>query len=379
MKKLLTVFAATALLVSCNEKGFKMEGETTGLNDSTAVYIVKLSDDGMDITPTDTTYVVNNKFSFKIDNVEEIDVRYLQFGAKEEGMFLPFVLEKGTVKVVFDKTDNKNSKVTGTKSNDDLARFNEGIKPISDEIQAYQEKNQKVFQEAMQNGDQETMARVMQEMTEKQQKIADYAKDFITKNNESFASLMLFSNLAAQYEIEEVKKIFNGFSDEVKNTKLGKDIQKRINEVEAGEQQAAGIEVGTKAPDFSAKTPEGKETSLYENLGKVTIVDFWASWCGPCRQENPNVVALYNKFKSQGLNIVGVSLDDDETKWKDAIAKDKLAWVQVSNLMKWNDPIAKQYGVRAIPATFILDAQGVVVAKDLRGEELEAKIAELLK
>ena len=118
--------------------------------------------------------------------------------------------------------------------------------------------------------------------------------------------------------------------------------------------------------------------SLKESLGKVTIVDFWASWCGPCRAENPNVVALYNEFHSKGLNIVGVSLDKDAAKWKDAIAKDKLTWTHVSHLKFWDEPIAIQYEVESIPATFILDASGKVVAQDLRGPELRAKVLELL-
>ena len=113
-------------------------------------------------------------------------------------------------------------------------------------------------------------------------------------------------------------------------------------------------------------------------MGKVTIVDFWASWCGPCRAENPNVVAIYKELHAKGLNIVGVSLDKDAAKWKEAIAKDKLTWTQVSHLKFWNEPIAAQYEVQSIPATFVLDASGKVVAKDLRGNELRAKILELL-
>lgn len=117
---------------------------------------------------------------------------------------------------------------------------------------------------------------------------------------------------------------------------------------------------------------------MKQSLGKVTIIDFWASWCGPCRNENPNVVALYNEFHSKGLNIVGVSLDDDLNDWKNAIAKDKITWIQVSNLKKWSDPIAKIYEIEQIPTTFILDSKGAIVAKDLRGEELKAKVKELL-
>ena len=118
--------------------------------------------------------------------------------------------------------------------------------------------------------------------------------------------------------------------------------------------------------------------SLKESLGKATLIDFWASWCPPCRQENPNVVALYNEFHSKGLNIISVSLDEFADKWKQAIEHDKLTWTQVSNLKEMKDPIAVQYGVTQIPTTFLLDASGKVIAIDLRDEDLKAKIKELL-
>lgn len=119
--------------------------------------------------------------------------------------------------------------------------------------------------------------------------------------------------------------------------------------------------------------------SLKENLGKATLIDFWASWCAPCRQENPNVVALYNAFHSKGLNIISVSFDEDAGKWKQAIAQDKLTWTQVSNLKGMQDPIALQYGIIQIPTTFLLNASGKVVAIDLRGDNLKAKVEELLR
>ncbi len=132
------------------------------------------------------------------------------------------------------------------------------------------------------------------------------------------------------------------------------------------------------APNFKAPTPEGKIVSLKENLGKVTLIDFWASWCAPCREENPNVVALYAELHAQGLNIISVSLDKEATKWKEAVAKDKLTWTQVSNLKEMKDPIALQYNVTQIPTTYLLDATGKVVAIDLYGDDLKEKIKELL-
>lgn len=118
--------------------------------------------------------------------------------------------------------------------------------------------------------------------------------------------------------------------------------------------------------------------SLKESLGRVTLIDFWASWCQPCRQENPNVVALYKAFHNKGLNIISVSLDEDAISWKEAIVKDKLTWTQVSNLKEMKDPIALQYGITQIPTTFLLDAKGKIVAIDLRGVDLNTKIKELL-
>jgi thiol-disulfide isomerase/thioredoxin len=118
--------------------------------------------------------------------------------------------------------------------------------------------------------------------------------------------------------------------------------------------------------------------SLKQSLGKVTLIDFWASWCAPCREENPNVVAIYNEFHSKGLNIISVSLDKDAIKWKEAIAKDKLTWTQVSNLKEMNDPIALQYNITQIPTTYLLDSNGKIVAIDLYGDRLKIKIKELL-
>ena len=120
---------------------------------------------------------------------------------------------------------------------------------------------------------------------------------------------------------------------------------------------------------------------MNESLGKVTLIDFWAAWCKPCRAENPNVVKIYEKYHDQGFNIIGVSLDrpNQKDKWTQAIAEDNLTWNQVSNLQFWQDPIAQLYDVRAIPAQFILDENGVIVAKNLRGDELDAKVKELLE
>ena len=136
--------------------------------------------------------------------------------------------------------------------------------------------------------------------------------------------------------------------------------------------------IGQTAPDISLTTPEGKELSLSSFKGKVVLIDFWASWCGPCRKEMPNVVKAYAKFKNKGFEIFGVSLDMDKDRWVEAIAKDGITWPQVSDLKQWGSSVVKLYNIQGIPYTVLLDKEGKILAKNLRGEELEQKLAEVL-
>jgi len=139
-----------------------------------------------------------------------------------------------------------------------------------------------------------------------------------------------------------------------------------------------GLAVGSVAPDFTLDSPEGEKVSLSDLRGQYVLIDFWASWCGPCRVENPNVVKMYNRYKDKGFTIYGVSLDKDKKAWVNAIEKDKLTWVHGSDLKYWQNEVAQSYGVTGIPATFLLDKEGKIIAKNLRGKALEDKLAELM-
>ena len=196
--------------------------------------------------------------------------------------------------------------------------------------------------------------------------------DKITKNTNMYSSIMAIQALDPDKYSDLYKSLDAGLSKKFPNDKnviMFHEVVERM----------LSTNIGQFAPEISLPSPDGKEIALSSLKGKLVLIDFWASWCGPCRKEMPNVVKIYSKFKNKGFEIYGVSLDQDKEKWMEAITKDGINWPQVSDLKYWDNVAARIYNVQGIPYTVLIDKDGKIIAKNLRGQELEKKIAEVLK
>lgn len=367
--RLILALLLTFSLISCTKDStsYKLEGNAAGLEDGTEIYVFALENRQPKLL--DTITVTEGKFSATYPKTENPSLNFLRVG-ELQGSILFFPENEDMMATIY-KDSIQSSRISGGKQNEAYGKF-------VDKMTAFNKRKQESmegFRLARENNDVALIAEIQSQNLNIVAEETAFKKEFLKENNTIFAA-MLISEMVGRKEItpNEATAYLDGLDAKLASNDIVQELKSNLEAMKKAE-------VGNPAPNFSAPTPTGETMSLKDAMGKYTIIDFWASWCRPCRIENPNVVKVYNQYHDKGLNIISVSLDkaDQKDKWLQAIIDDKMDWYHVSNLQFWQDPIAQQYNVRSIPATFLLDENGIIIDKDLRGAALGAKIATLFE
>ena len=374
-QKLNALICLIIILISCKSNTtknnlYEVECNADGIYNGVRAYL-KSSNNKQVI---DTAVVMNGAFKFK-GEVSSPEMRILTIDGINGQTAL--VLESGKTNITIYKDSIYKSIIKGGENNSIFNKYKDGYQNLVEKVTSLREEYM-----ASRNNI-EAVKRIQKQNVELRLELKNYGLNFLTQHPDTDFSLMLLESITLQKEFDAklANEILEKIPNKISNRQYNIEVMQKINFNINNALSKAVIEVNSIAPDFTAPDPEGNQITLSEILGKVTILDFWASWCRPCRVENPNFVKLYDKYHEKGLNIISVSLDreNQKSRWIKAIEKDNLSWYNVSNLKYWQDPVALMYNITSIPATFILDDKGTIIATRLRGSALEKKIDELFE
>lgn len=368
LKSGLLAFALVTVITSCSKKeeGYTINGTISGQKDG-LVYLEFL--DGDKPLVKDSAKIVKGKFTFA-GKVEE-PLRYtVKLKGQEYGRV--FILSNETIGFTAKKDSIFNAKLSGATQDSIYSLY---YKNEFKKIQSIAGPVYKASDSLSQNGkvkltpDQQVM---MDKRWADLQKLADdLTFKFIKTHKDKVAGVLVLEDRLVTYGTpQQVKEYFAVLSPEVQKSYFGKRIKEAID---LNDKTAVGVT----APEFSQTAVNGKVVKLSDYKGKYVLVDFWASWCGPCRKENPNVVVAYKTYHDKGFEVLGVSLDDKKNLWEKAIEKDGLTWTHVSDLKGWKNEAAVLYGVKLVPTNYLIGPDGKIVAKNLREEALQSKLKEI--
>jgi peroxiredoxin len=363
MRNLLAIFVLVLMAFSCQmaKDEFSIKGSIEGV-ETGKIYLQKLVEGQPQ--SIDTADVVDGKFTFK-GKMEMPDFRLLRLN--EQDYFAPFFLDNSRITVTAKKDSLRASTYKGSPTQDIFKIYMTEVEKLNKDMMALQAK----YQNAMSTGNSDEAEKAKIDGQAMQDNNLFYTKNFVKEHKNSVVSAYFtLAVLAGQVEGAELDSIVSKFTPEISASEYVIKLKEMI-------QEQKKTAVGVEAPDFTMNDPEDKPVKLSSLRGKVVMIDFWASWCAPCRQENPNVVKLYNQYHEKGFEIIGVSLDKTKENWIQAIKDDQLSWIHVSDLQYWQNAVARQYGVNSIPQTYLLDKDGKIIAKGLRSEQLAAKLGEL--
>ncbi len=363
MQKLIYLFVLLIFMVACNNKPhFTVTGKIAGSDSVT--FLLQKREANKTVT-IDSVFSKNGSFKMT-GSVAYPDL--VQLVAKEKRYRVTFYLENKKISITGKLDSLYNADITGSKTHDEYKAYLESNKVLSEKYTAMYQ----AYQVARQTNDTAKISSIEKEAVAIENEMTQLQKDFVKNNPSSYVAPSILRNISYDMEAEEIEAAINAMDTNVAKTPIAIDLMARVVAMKA-------VSVGQKAPDFTLNDVNGNPVSLYSKVGsKLLLIDFWAAWCGPCRQENPNVVKVYGQFHKKGFDIYGVSLDQKKEDWVKAIADDKLAWTHVSDLQYWNSAAAKMYAVNAIPANFLLDENGTIIARNLRGQDLSNKVNEIL-
>lgn len=291
------------------------------------------------------------------------------------------VEDNGALVLVFDSTEspvieadlhyiNQKYSVTGSEDSERICElFNHSV-----DYETELDSTMKLMRDAAKSGDNARRLELSVHYNDLRKEYKDYLLSFIDADTTSAANFSVLQRLDPKQDGEYFIKVRNGLAPRMQGNVFFDQLANNVAKIEHEMKMNAAIDIGKKAPDIVLPNPDGEEVALSSLRGNYVLIDFWASWCKPCRMENPNVVKLYNKYKDENFEIYGVSLDRNKDKWIKAIAEDNLTWKHVSDLQFWNSAAAKLYNVTSIPFTLLIDPEGNIVEKKLRGKALADKL-----